>query len=95
MISIRIHGYYDYARAISWHYEMCFLSSWRFADIFSPPPLLGGTVILEVKVLLIANLLPADRSTETSEARRIQRWWSVVICPLTDDTTALNIRAIS
>lgn len=60
-----------------------------------PPPLLGGTVILEVKVLLIANLLPADRSTETSEARRIQRWWSVVICPLTDDTTALNIRAIS
>lgn len=66
------------------------------SSIFPP---FGRTVILKVKGLLIACLLPADRSTENLQAHRIQRWWSVVICPRRDDSyslpSALNIRPIS
>lgn len=58
------------------------------SSFFSP---LGRAVILEVKGSLIARLLPADRSTENLEARRIQRRWSVVICPLMDDSYTLPV----
>lgn len=67
-----------------------------YIHVFFP---LGRTVILEVKGLLIACLLPADRSTENLEARRIRR--SVECCYLSSNrwqllfTSALNIRPIS
>ena len=73
---------------------ICFTSVRLF--FFTP---FGRNVVLEVKAFLIVLLLPADRSTENLEAGRIQRCWSVVICPLRDDTYSLpgllNIRTIS
>lgn len=96
MISIRILRTTTIHRPSLGTMEMSFLFAHlrRFSGIYlyeclSIFPPLGRTVILEVKGLLIACLLPADRSTEDSEARRIQRQWSVVICPLMDDSYSL------
>lgn len=73
--------------------EICSSSFCSSVPLLSP---FGRSVILAVKALLIACLLPADRSTEDSQTLRTRRWRSVVIFPLRMTVThALNIRPIS
>lgn len=66
--------------------ELCrFFFSYLYEQLFLFPPLRENSV-LEVKVLLIADLLPADRSTEI----HCGSWWRAVICARLDDSYYVN-----